>query len=271
MALRQPTLGIITNNRHNVFQRNVIAGIEDVAGQKGYGVVVDSFAEDPARPGSVTLDYRAMAGVLVIADAAPHDLLQQIDAAGVPLVLVSHQVPGLPIPSIVLDNAQGIAALIKHVVEHCGRRKLAFVQGLMSQRDAIERDAAFRWEQMRYNLAVPPARFLRGDFISEVAAASVRALLQADRDFDAIVAADYVMAITIVEMLREAGIRVPQDVCVVGFGDAPEAEAAGLTTVAADVGEQGRRAARQLLSVIDGHRTRGVTVLSVRLIVRDTC
>jgi DNA-binding LacI/PurR family transcriptional regulator len=271
MASRQPALGIITNDRHNIFQRNAIAGIEDIASQHGYRVVVDSFAEDPAHPGPITLDVAAMAGVLVIADAAPHDLLRQIDAMGVPMVLVSHQVPGLPIPSIIVDNAQGIAALIQHVVEHCGRRKLVFIQGLMSQRDAIERDAAFRWEQMRYNLAVPPSRFLRGEFIESVAADSVRALLETDRDFDAIVASDYVMAQVAVEVLREAGIRVPQDVCVVGFGDAPEAEAAGLTTVAADVGEQGRRAARQLLSAINGRRTRGVTVLSARLIVRQTC
>lgn len=271
MAPRQLALGIITNNRHNVFQRNVVAGIEDVAAQRGYRVVVDSYAEDPAHPGAITLDYRAMAGVLVIADAAPHDLLQQMDAAGVPLALVSHEVPGLPVPSIVVDNAQGIAALIRHVVEHCGRRKLVFIQGVMSQRDAIERDAAFRWEQMRYNLAVPETRFLRGDFIGGVAAESVRALLRTDRDFDAIVAADYVMAMAAVEVLREAGIRVPQDVCVVGFGDAPEAEAAGLTTVAADIREQGRRAARQLMSLIAGRRLSGVTVLNVHLIVRDTC
>jgi DNA-binding LacI/PurR family transcriptional regulator len=57
---------------------------------------------------------------------------------------------------------------------------------------------------------------------------------------------------------------------VVGFGDAPEAEAAGLTVVAADVIEQGRRTARQLISQIEGQRISGVTVLQVRLIVRDT-
>ena len=58
---------------------------------------------------------------------------------------------------------------------------------------------------------------------------------------------------------------------VVGFGDAPEAETAGLTTVAADIVEQGRRAARQLISQQQGTRITGVTVLSVRLMIRETC
>lgn len=271
MARKGRTLGVITNNQHNVFQRNVIAGIRDIVTPQGYAVEVDSYAEDPAHPRPIALDVAAMAGVLVVADAAPRDLLEDMVAAEVPVVLISHRVPDLPIPTVGLDNAQGIAELVKHVVLQCGRRELAFIDGLMSQRDAIERHAAFCQEQLRYNLRVPPSRYLRGDFSGEVAAASVQALLDSGEAFDAIVAADYLMAMAAVDVLRAAGVRVPEDVCVVGFGDAPEAEAAGLTTVAADIVEQGRRAARQLLSLIDGRHTRGVTVLSVRLMVRDTC
>jgi LacI family transcriptional regulator len=79
------------------------------------------------------------------------------------------------------------------------------------------------------------------------------------------------MGITAVEVLAQHGLRVPADVSVVGFGDAPEAEAAGLTTVAADIVEQGRRTARQLISQQQGTRITGVTVLSVRLVIRQTC
>ena len=100
---------------------------------------------------------------------------------------------------------------------------------------------------------------------------SVRRLLDGGRDFDAIVSADYVMGIAAVDTLRQYGMHVPDDVCVVGFGDAPEADAAGLTTVAADIVEQGRRAARQLISQHHGTRITGVTVLSVQLLVRQTC
>jgi DNA-binding LacI/PurR family transcriptional regulator len=59
-------------------------------------------------------------------------------------------------------------------------------------------------------------------------------------------------------------------VAVVGFGDGPEAAQAGLTTVAADITELGRRAARQLIGQIEGLRIRGLTLLSTELIERES-
>jgi LacI family transcriptional regulator len=246
--VRQPILGIITNDQHQVFQRDVIAGARDIASRHGYTVQIDSYAEDPDHPRPITLDYAAMAGVLVIADAVPLSLLREMYQSGTPLSLVSHSVPELPIPAVMADNVQGIAELVRHVVERCHRRKLVYIRGVPTQRDSREREAVFFREMMRYNITVPADHFLQGDFSAPVAAQSVQRLIASGADFDAIIAADYVMGISAVEVLTQHGLRVPADVSVVGFGDAPEAEAAGLTTVAADIVEQGRRTARQLIS-----------------------
>ncbi len=88
--------------------------------------------------------------------------------------------------------------------------------------------------------------------------------------FDGILAADYVMGIAAVETLRRAGIAVPDAVSVAGFGDDAVAEQAGMTTVTASVNELGRCAARQVISQINGAQISGVTMLNVRLVVRDT-
>ncbi len=84
-----------------------------------------------------------MAGVLVLADAAPVDLLRAMYESGTPLSLVSHLVPELPIPSVLTDNTQGMAELVKHVVENCRRCKLVYIRGVPTQRDSIEREASF--------------------------------------------------------------------------------------------------------------------------------
>lgn len=263
-------LGVITNNQYSVFQRNVIAGAQQVAEAHGYTLVIDSYAEDEAHPRPITLDYRRMAGVLVIANAAPPDLLRAIYRAGIPLSLVSHADPDLPVPAVFADNAQGIGQLVRHLVEVCGRRELVFIRGLRGQRDSDEREAAFAREAMRYNLHVPPEHRLAGDFSAEIAAASLQRLIETGAYFDGVVASDYLMGIAAVETLRAAGRDVPGEVSVAGFGDGPEAEQARLTTVAADVVEQGRRAARQLINQIEGISIRGITLLSVRLVVRGT-
>ncbi|MCC7449839.1 MAG: substrate-binding domain-containing protein [Anaerolineae bacterium] len=264
-------LGVITNNQQEVFQRGVIAGIQQVASEHGYSVTIDSYAEDPAHPKPITLNPSDVDGVLAIANAAPDDLLRTLYRMGKPVSLVSHQSPDLPIPVVLSNNTQGIAELVRHLVTRCTRRDLVFIRGLMDQRDGRQREAAFQQELLRYNLRVPEHRFLRGDFSPAVAADSLRRLIAAGDRFDGIVVSDYVMAIAAVDVLRTAGINVPGDVSVVGFGDDTEAEMAGLTTVAANITELGGCAARQLISQIKGLRISGVTLINVRLIPRQTC
>lgn len=263
-------IGIITNDQYRVFQRHVIMGVQEIAAVQGFEVVIDSYAENPDQPQPITLDHRAVAGVVGIADAIPVPLLQEIVAAGTPISLVSHTVPDVPVPAVVADNAAGMVALVQHVVAMCERRALVYIGGVQGQRDSEERATALRRELMRYNLTIPESHMLRGDFDPDVATQSLCALLASGAAFDAVIAADYLMGIAALATLREAGISVPEQVAVVAFGDAPDAEAAGLTTVSADVVEQGRRATRQLIKQIEGLHITGVTVLSVDLIVRDT-
>jgi DNA-binding LacI/PurR family transcriptional regulator len=269
--MKQPTLGIITNNQYGVFQRDIIAGVHEIAALSNYQVLVDSLAEDYLHPRPVSLAWQQLAGILVITNAAPDELLRQIYQSGKPISLVSHQVPGIPIPAVTSNNNQGMAELVKHLVKTCQRRKFVYIRGEMNQDDGIQRERVFRHELMRYNLGADDMIFARGDFDPEIAAASIRELLERQVEFDAILAADYQMAIEAMELLRIAGIKVPEQVSVVGFGDAPAAQAAKLTTVSADIIELGRRAARQLIGQVNGLRIQGVTTLSVQLIIRETC
>jgi LacI family transcriptional regulator len=264
-------LGVITNNQHGIFQRVVIAGIRQAAEQYGYAVVIDSYWEEAQHPRPISLELSELAGVLVIADAAPADLLRSMVQAGKPVSLICHRVPGLPIPVVKANNAQGIAELLHHLVVRCNRRKLVFLRGLMEQNDGQEREIAFRRELIRHDLRPGQMHFVRGDFSASVAADSIRQLIDQGVRFDGILSSDFVMAIAAVETLRAAGIAVPGQVSVVGFGDDPEAEAAGLTTVAASIAELGCCATRQLVSQINGARISGVTVLNVQLVIRDTC
>lgn len=264
-------IGIVTNDRRQVFQRSLIAGVERLAAEYGCAVQVDSIAEDPQHPQPVSLPLRDLAGLLVIANVLSDDQLQRIHATGIPMALVSHQVRGLPIPAVIPNNTEGIQQLVDYVVRDCGRQELVFIRGDMHQHDGIQRDAVFQQSVWRHDLTVRESRILRGDFIASVAAESLERLLQTDRSFDAVIASDYLMAAAALDVLRQHRIRVPEEVCVVAFGDGPEAEAAGLTTVAADVIELGRRATRQLFAIMDGVAIQGVTWLNTAIIERETC
>jgi DNA-binding LacI/PurR family transcriptional regulator len=259
-------LGVVTNAPDEVFQRDVIRGAQLVAGQYGYELDVIVVPNRQAASSA----FQRLSGLLVISNVLPNTVLHELHFAGLPMSLVSHTIQDLPVPAVSPNNAQGIAILAEHLVEDCNRRQLVFIQGDLEQTDGIQRDAAFRQEVMRYNLHVPPEAFLRGDFIPGIAAESVKHLLDTHLPFDGILAADYLMGLAAVEVLRKAGFRVPEDVSVAGFGDGPEADAAGLTTVAADVVELGARATRQLIGQAQGLRIRGLTLLSATLMQRET-
>jgi DNA-binding LacI/PurR family transcriptional regulator len=264
------TFGVITNNRYAVFQSNVIQGIEEVAAQHGYNVMVDSIAEDPTNPRPMSPEMLQLDGLIVIANILSDSDLRTLYQAGKPLSLISHQVVDTPIPAVIANNRQGMEILMHHMVVECGRRNLVFIRGHMQQNDGIERDEAFQRELLRYTLDVPADFILEGAFVPEQAGEAMSHLLKQRRDFDGVIAADYLMALNAMDVLRQAGLRVPQDVMVAGFGDGVEAEAPGLTTVAADIVEQGRRGARQLIGQMRGLPMRGVTILNTHLIVRRT-
>lgn len=268
--MQKPTIGIITNNQYGVFQHDIIVGVHEAAYANGYELKVDSLAEDPLHPRTLSLDWQNLSGLIVIANAVSNELLGQIYESGKPLSLVSHRVPGAPIPAVTSNNHEGIAELVRHLVKTCRRRRFVYIRGEMHQDDGMQRENVFRHELMRYNLPSEDMHFIRGDFDPEIASASIRELLENQMQFDAILAADYQMAIVAVELLRTAGIKVPEQVSIAGFGDAPAAQVAGLTTVSADIIELGRRATRQLLGQINGLTIQGVTTLSVQLMIRET-
>lgn len=263
---RSTRLAVLTNNPEGAFQRNVLTGVLDVTGRAGTAceVIVVLNQQPPAQ------DLTAFDGLIVIANVLPDDFLRDLHRRGVVMSLASHRLDDLPIPAVSPSNAQGMAVLVEHLVVACRCRNIAFIQGNMDQIDGWQRAEAFHQEMMRYDLQTPPELIIKGEFEPSRAAAALADLVARQVDFDAVACSDYLMAAAAVETLRKAGLHVPGQIAVAGFGDGPESEAAGITTVAADVTELGRRAARQLLGQLKGMAMQGLTLLSADLMVRQT-
>lgn len=258
------TVGIITNMASGVFQRSVIIGVREIARQHNAAVRVNILENGP-------LDWHNMDAVIAVANVCSDAQIEAMLSAGRVVTLVSHHVPHLPIPSLAANNDEGVRRLVRHLVHDCGRRNIVFIRGDMTQIDGVERETAIRREMMRAGLQLREELFIRGDFEPHIARDSLINLLAMHPiDFDAVIAADYLMGVAAMEVLAEADADVPERISVVGFGDGAEAQAVGLTTVAADVVELGRRAARQAFGQLNGLKIVGQTLFSTHLIVRKT-
>lgn len=270
MSQSQKTLGVITNLPDEVFQRDVIEGARQTAEQRGYAVRVLTLTEMPRDFDALLQAVPALNGALVVANILSDAQLATLHQSGLALSLVSHHVPSLPVPGVVSNNRQGITMLMQHLLVDCERTRPAFIRGDMHQNDAVQRAAAIEQEMMRYHLRLLPENIIDGEFIPEIASERFYQYLKAEPNFDSVVAADYLMANAALEALSARGYRVPQEIAVVGFGDGAEAEAVGLTTVAADIVGLGRQGTRQLLGQIDGLQIQGLTMMSTHLVVRRT-
>ena len=141
--------------------------------------------------------------------------------------------------------------------------------------DAAERLRGYRAELRAAGLTRRPELEVAGDFSEEAGAVAARQLLALESPPTAIFAANDCMAIGAIAAIRDAGLRVPEDIAIGGFDDIPMARyvAPALTSVRVDISALGERAATRLLTMVEQERNDPPTheIIPTTLVVRQSC
>jgi DNA-binding LacI/PurR family transcriptional regulator len=187
---------------------------------------------------------------------------------------------GVPLegwPSIQVDNADGLRAVVLHLVREHGCRRIAFIRGPRGSAEAETRFEAYKEALLEEGLEVNPKLVADGDFTKPSGAVAVASLLEGLRHstppFDAIAAANDYMALGAIQELAARQLRVPEQIAVVGFDDIESARLAqpALTTVRQPTDMLGRHGARALADLIAGQAVEPSRVLATELVVRRSC
>ncbi|MBX9244982.1 EAL domain-containing protein [Actinotalea ferrariae] len=275
-------IGVLTPLVSGPYFGAMLAGIDEAATAGGHRtVVVQTLDSHGAEPGDA---HRAVArirahvawdrvdGVVVVTDAAPDDYLIELRASGMPVVLVSHAVPGLDVPVVTPDNRSGVRQAVEHLVEH-GHRRIAFA-GHPVQTDMRARLAAYLEAMAEHGLTDEVEVLDTGDSSDVGGARAGRALLEPGSLATAVIGANDLNAVGVLREVQDAGRLVPGDLAVVGFDDTPEAEhrRPGLTSVNQGVSSVGARAAGLLLRMLAGEHVAPVAhVVPTSLVLRESC
>jgi DNA-binding LacI/PurR family transcriptional regulator/signal transduction histidine kinase len=191
---------------------------------------------------------------------------------GLPMVSIAIALEG--VPSVTVDNRTGMRAAIAHLIQHHGLRRIAFIRGPSSNTEAEERYQAYCEVLEEHHLPLDPALIASGNFLSGAGAEAVR-LLWDQRKVrpQGLASANDEMVLGAMEALRERGIRVPDEVRVIGFDNLDEAgySSPPLTTVRQPLDEQGRAAAEMLLDLLEGKKVTRRVTLPTELVVRQSC
>ncbi|MFO7681280.1 MAG: LacI family DNA-binding transcriptional regulator [Chloroflexota bacterium] len=272
---RRRTIGLIFPGVADEFLSELLRGIEQQTLAEGYKLLLYATGWHPEERtlADLPLGEHNTDGLLVFGGSLSEAELTHFWQRALPIVLLYQSAPaGLRIPTVAFENKEGARQAVTHLLA-CGRRRIVFLRGPEGNEDSYWRERGYEEALAAYGLAVDPALAGRGGFDDGIARTAVSHLLQSGIDFDAIFAGDDKAASGALYALQQAGKRVPEDVALVGFDDAPYSRylTPPLTTVRAPIGESGQVAAEMLSCLIRGEETALKTLLPTALVVRESC
>lgn len=250
----------------------------------GCGIGPSASPSDPYRPAwpvpSEEQDFVPIGpwnthGLIVAAplhSPARAEYLQQVRAAGFPVLFIGSGEPG---PTIMTNNRRGIRQAVQHLVEH-GRRQIAFVAGSVDDLsgDSGQRLEAFRLACSEYGLEYDPRRVVYGRHVYDGGFAGAQQMLTSGAAFDALIASNDESAIGAMDALKQAGLRIPEEVAVIGFDNRLEGavQQPGLTSVHVPLFNMGYHSLQQMVQ----HLTLGLPLpplieVDTHLVVRQSC
>ncbi len=209
-------------------------------------------------------------GALLVSLHGEDPIPSALAASGVPSVCVGRPPAGVDVSYVDVDNRQGGRRATRHLLE-LGRRRVATISGPADMAVGVDRLNGYRDALRASGRAEDPSLVAQGDFSYEGGAAAMERLLDAHPDLDAVFAASDLMAAGALGVMLSRGLRIPDDVALVGFDDSPVAATTRppLSSVRQPIEEMGPEAVHLLLDAVERpDRPPRRVVLATRLLVR---
>jgi LacI family transcriptional regulator len=274
---RSHTIGLIVSDIRNPFFASVARGVEDVAQERGYTLVLCNSDENADRETAClnALETRAVDGVLLASAGVADEHLSRLVKAGFPIVLVDRDLPELGAPAVLLDNEGAAYSAVRHLITR-GHRRIAMISGRAAISTTTERIAGYRRALQEAGITTDDRLVVSGASTSEGGAVAANAVLDVHPRPTAIFSGNNLMSIGALQAIVNRGLTVPEQIALVGFDDFPfpwsDAFRPHLTTVAQPTYELGRRAAELLVQRLKGGSFTSAprVVLDGQLVVRES-
>jgi LacI family transcriptional regulator len=268
------TIGLLVPDNSNPFFAEVARVIEDAGFAEGYSVILCNSDLSEAKQAAYlnVLLAKRVDGVLLVSSVAQPGPLEQIRAAGVPVVMVDRDVGDLPVDQVMVANDEG-GYLAGEYLVRLGHRRIGCITGLNDETPSSGRVIGFRRALSEAGVPLLPEAIVRGNERYDGGEEAMGELLRRDLDLTAVFVFNDVMAIGALSALRRAHVPVPDAVSVIGFDNIVQSAAMvpALTTIAQPVTELGQVSVRLLLDrILQPHEPPSRVSLPTRLIERES-
>ncbi|MDC6166140.1 LacI family DNA-binding transcriptional regulator [Paucibacter sp. XJ19-41] len=267
-------VGVLVPTVNNPFVAERVCGVEDCCRLAGSSVFLCNSDNAPKRQQQSmrTLLEKRIDGLLLSSAGDAASLARIFKLATVPSVTVDRLVPGARADRVSVNNADGAYKAVKHLLD-LGHRRIACISGPAEFEVTAERVDGWRRAQLDRGITPDEGLLIESDFSSAGGYEAARRLLRAQAGITALFASNDMMALGALRAAAESGLKVPQQLSIVGFDDI---ELSGfvypaLTTVGCSIKELGREAARVLVDRIENPAAPLKDVLlTPRLVVRES-
>ena len=273
---RSRLFGIIVENITNPFFPELIQSFEEVAVAHGYEILVSSSNSDPAILANCVrrMLERKVEGVAVLSFGAEEPVLDELVDRNIPMVLAEFRLKEAKVSTILLDYSTGIHMAIRHLVE-LGHSKIAFLAGPHKLHSAITRENDFRSAMVAGGVAIEPSWVIECDHTLKGGVVGYGKLQNLSIRPTAILCSNDVTAIGVLRAAYMEGLRVPDDLSVIGLDDIDFAEFTlpPLTTIRLsriDLAQAAFEALRQQAEEAGNPKMQREFLVSTSLVVRGS-
>ena len=267
---RTSTLGVVVMEPLEAFSADIVNAIHRSASDHGYGVILSVCSPDPEREmNAIRLLLQQRVDAIIVPDPLVADSsLPQLKQIGVPVILLNRASYTL---SVGTDNLDGARQAVEHLLE-LSHRRIAYIGGARSTEESAERREGYLRAMATRGLPFDPTLLVESDGWPSGGKSCMEQLLGFPARPTAVFCFNDLVASGVLQAIHNAGLRVPQDISVVGFDDSSLASCLvpPLTTFAQPKEAMARMALRMALDLLDGYEASARIILSGRLVVRES-
>jgi LacI family transcriptional regulator len=269
-------IGLAVSDISNLFYAELARGIEDKAHEQGYNVIFCSTEHNPERM-TTYVDLMTNAGVdgFIFASVRLNEpIVEKLIDERFPVVLINRKLKGEGYNYVVLNNYKGAYGVTDHLI-NLDYRRIAIITGTPNLSTGLDRLRGYQQALKDNQIEVNEGYIVQGPFTRTTGYEGAKHLLTMKNRPEAIFGGNDYIAMGVIDTVEELGLRIPEDVALVGFDDTEFASnpRINLTTVSQRKYEMGNLGVQILIDYIERKETDYThrIILEPRLVIRESC